>query len=46
MEQMMREYTLINEHDPNVTIPIDAIDANEALYEALKILGWRLALPE
>lgn len=42
----MREYTLVNEQDSNITISINAIDEDDALYEALSILGWRLALPE
>lgn len=36
----MREYSLVNRHDPNVTIPIDATDENDAQCAALEILGW------
>jgi hypothetical protein len=45
MEQI-KEYILVNEKDDDITIPIAAIDDDDALYEALSILGWRLASPE
>lgn len=45
MEQI-KEYFLVNEKDANTIIEINAIDDDDALYEALSILGWRLALPE
>lgn len=41
-----QEYILINDKNENIIIPIDAVDDDDALYEALSILGWHLALPE
>jgi len=41
MEQM-KKYKLVYDNDPNIIIPIRAVDNREAFYKAVITLGWRL----